>query len=427
MKKRISIISTFIISMSIAMIFFVLVVLGLRFNQYFATGENKDSNSSIFSLSDFFSNIGNIELFAIFGVAFLMSALVIRYLALNIKKNINKFSQHFHNAAYSGEMIDEESLSFKEFTALAQSVNHMTRKANEDKKRLESNEKYLQAILDAQKSMVIVQSNGKIESANLAFINFMHVKSLQDFKNTKKCISDFFVDEEEFLSKDIDWVTYIIKHKLMSHKVKIVKNSKETIFSVSANLVKFENENSKVVITFNNISQLEQQKKEIEKAAQIDPLTGVANRMKFNITLEHQVDMAKRYNHSFCIILFDIDNFKLVNDTYGHQVGDNILVELALRIKNAMRKSDTFARWGGEEFAIILPQSRVKTAVKIADKLRLIIADKPFDDGLSITCSFGVCEYKKSYELEDLIECVDKMLYLAKSKGKNQVQFKANS
>ncbi len=427
MKKRSSIISTFVISMSIAMIFFVLVVLGLRFNQYFATGENKDSNLSIFSLSDFFSNIGNTELFAIFGVAFLMSALVIRYLALNIKKNINKFSQHFHNAAYSGEMIDEESLSFKEFTALAQSVNHMTRKANEDKKRLESNEKYLQAILDAQKSMVIVQSNGKIESANLAFINFMHVKSLQDFKNTKKCISDFFVDEEEFLSKDIDWVTYIVKHKLMNHKVKIVKNSKETIFSVSASLVKVENENSKVVITFNNISQLEEQKKEIEKAAQIDPLTKVANRMKFNITLKYQMDMAERYDHGFCIILFDIDNFKSVNDTYGHQVGDNILVELSSRIKNAMRKSDTFARWGGEEFAIILPQSKIEKAVIIADKLRLIIADELFEDDLNITCSFGVCEYKKSYELEDLIECVDKMLYLAKSKGKNQVQFKANS
>jgi diguanylate cyclase (GGDEF)-like protein len=144
--------------------------------------------------------------------------------------------------------------------------------------------------------------------------------------------------------------------------------------------------------------------------------------MKFDITLEHQVDMAKRYNHSFCIILFDIDNFKSVNDTYGHQVGDNILVEMAQRIKNSMRKSDTFARWGGEEFAIILPQSRVKTAVKIANNLRLKIANNAFEDGLSITCSFGVCEYKKSYELEDLIECVDKKLYFAKSEGKNQVQ-----
>ncbi len=423
MKKRISIISTFIISMSIAMIFFVVVVLALRFNQYFNTNENKDLSSSIFSFSDFFSNIGNIELFAIFGTAFLMSILVIRYLASNIKTNINKFSQHFYNAAHNGEMIDEESLSFKEFATLAQSVNHMTRRANEDKKRLEFNENYLQAVLDAQKSMVIVQLNGKIETANLAFLNFMHVKNLQEFTNEKMCISDLFIEEEEFLSKDIDWVTYIIKHNLMNHKVKIIKNSKEFVFSVSAKLLKFEDANSKVVITFNNISQLEEHKKEIEIASQIDPLTEIANRMKFNITLEHQMGMAKRYNHSFCIILFDIDDFKLVNDTYGHQVGDNILVEMAQRIKISMRESDTFARWGGEEFVIILPQSITKEAVSIAEKLRALIADKPFEDGLNITCSFGVCEYKKSYKLEDLIECVDKKLYFAKSEGKNQVQF----
>lgn len=417
MKKRISIISTFIISMSIAMIFFVLVVLGLRFNQYFAVSENKEINSN------FFSNISNVELFAIVGAALLMSMLVIRYLASNIKANINKFSQHFYNAAHNGEMIDEESLSFKEFTTLAQSVNHMTRKANEDKKRLEFNEKYLQAVLDAQKNIVIVQSKGEIESVNLAFINFMHVKNLQEFKSKNSCISDFFVEEKEFLSKDIDWVTYILKNNLMNHKVKIINNSKEFIFSVSANLVKVEDVNTKVVITFNNISELEEQKSEIEKVSLQDPLTKIANRMKFDITLESQIEMAKRYNHSFCLILFDIDNFKSINDTYGHQVGDNILVEMARRIKNDMRKSDTFARWGGEEFAIILPQSRIKTAVKIAEKLRLIIADEVFEDSVNVTCSFGVCEYKKSYELKDLMECVDKKLYFAKSEGKNQVQY----
>ncbi len=431
MKKRISIISTFVISMSITMIFFVLVVLGLRFNQYFASGENEQINSN------FFSNISNLELFAIIGAALLMSMLVIRYLASNIKANINKFSQHFYNAAHNGEMIDEESLSFKEFATLAQSVNHMIRRANEDKKRLEFNEKYLQAVLDAQKNIVIVQSQGEIESANLAFLNFMHVENLQEFKSKNSCISDFFLEGEEFLSKSIDWVTYILKNNLMNHKVKILSNNKEVIFSISANLVKIGDINSKVVITFNNISELENQKNElehqkdeledqkneIEKVSLQDSLTKIANRMKFDIALESQIEMTKRYNHNFCLILFDIDNFKSINDTYGHQVGDNILVEMAKRIKNAMRKSDTFARWGGEEFAIILPQSRIKTAVKIAEKLRLIIADEVFEDSLTITCSFGVCQYKKSYELKDLIECVDKKLYFAKSEGKNQVQY----
>jgi polar amino acid transport system substrate-binding protein len=139
--------------------------------------------------------------------------------------------------------------------------------------------------------------------------------------------------------------------------------------------------------------------------------------------LQQQIEMSKRYNHSFSLILFDIDNFKQINDTYGHKVGDNILVELALLIKNSMRKSDTFARWGGEEFAIILPQSKIDTAVKIAEKVRAKIADHDFDDGLKVTCSFGVCEYKKSYDLETLITLTDEKLYKAKHEGKNQIQF----
>jgi diguanylate cyclase (GGDEF)-like protein len=137
--------------------------------------------------------------------------------------------------------------------------------------------------------------------------------------------------------------------------------------------------------------------------------------------LSQQIEMSKRYSHGFCLIMFDIDNFKSINDTYGHKVGDNILVELAFIVKNTMRKSDTFARWGGEEFAVILPQSRVKTAVKIAEKFRLKIANNVFEDDLKITCSFGVCEYKKAYDAATLIEYTDKKLYEAKHSGKNRV------
>ena len=425
MRKRTSIFGAILISTAVIVIFFIASIAVLRINQYFNTKESESISFSNISFLDFFLNISTVELLAILGASILMTLIVFFYIASNIKVSFEKFNQFFYKAAYEGKMIDEKDLNYKEFTTLANSVNHMVQKANEDKKWLEFNKKYLQAVLDAQKNIVVVQSKGELETANQAFYNFMHVRDLEEFKSLNNCISDFFIEDTGYLTKEMEgdtWVRYIVKHQLKNHKVKISNNNKDIIFAVNAKMVEID-DNYKVVITFNNISEIEEQKRALEKTSTIDALTRVANRMKFDTILEQQVEMSLRYNHSFCLILFDIDNFKKVNDTYGHQVGDNILVELAMLVKNAMRKSDTFARWGGEEFAIILPQSRIKTAVKIAEKLRLKIVHNDFEDNLNITCSFGVCEYKKIYNLESLIEAVDEKLYLAKSSGKNQVQY----
>ncbi len=424
MKKRTSIIGALLLSMVVILAFFIATVLALWFNQYFATQGATSSNSS---LSDFFLNISGLELFGIFLAGTIMTSLVVRFIASNITANFEKFNKFFYDAMHEGKMIDEESLNFKEFTTLARSVNIMTQKANEAKKRLEFNEKYLQTVLDAQKNIVIVRSRGEMETANQAFCNFMNVQNIDEFKSNHSCISEFFIDgeENEYLKRSVDgisWVSYILMNPLKSHKAKILHNGKNIIFDVNAR-VKDVEEHYKVVLTFNNISELEEQKRAFEKASSIDALTRIANRLKFDTILEQQIEMSKRYNHSFCLILIDIDNFKQINDTHGHKVGDNILVELAMTVKNAMRKSDTFARWGGEEFAIILPQSRIKTAVNIAEKLRAKIANHTFEEDMKITCSFGVCEYKKAYDFDTLVEKTDEKLYLAKHKGKNQVQF----
>jgi len=376
---------------------------------------------------EFVLNISLLELFAIFFAGIIMTSLIVRFIASNITANFQKFNQFFYDAMSKGEMIDEDNLNFKEFTILAHSVNSMIQKANQDKKRLEFNKNYLQMVLDAQKNMVIVRSQAKMEMANQAFYNFMKVQDIDEFRVKHDCISEFFIDgeENEYLTRSIDglsWVNYILMNPLKTHKVKLAQDGKNIIFEVNASVKEVE-EYYKVVLTFNNINELEEQKRAFEKASTIDALTRVSNRLKFDTILEQQIEMSKRYNHSFSLILFDIDDFKKINDNYGHKVGDNILVELAMIVKNAMRKSDAFARWGGEEFAIILPQSRIKTAVKIAEKLRAKIDNHTFEEDMKVTCSFGVCEYKKAYDFDTLIERADEKLYLAKHKGKNQVQF----
>lgn len=423
MRRRTSIIGTLLVGMLVILAFFIAVVLALWFNQSF---ETKDSVSGTSSLMNFFLNISGLELFGIFVLGSIMASLVVRYIASNIKANFERFNQYFYDAMHEGKMIDEENLNFKEFATLAHSVNSMTQKMYDAKKRLEFNEKYLQTVLDAQKNIVIVRSRGKMEKANQSFFNFMNVRDMDEFKLNHRCISEFFAkgNGDEYLSQMIDgisWVNYILMHPLKSHKVKIVHSQKNLIYEVNAKVIEIA-ENYKVVVTFNNINELEEQKRVLEKASSTDALTRIANRMKFDTILEQQVEMSKRYNHSFCLILFDIDDFKKVNDLYGHQSGDNILVELSSLVKKSMRKSDTIARWGGEEFAIILPQSRLKTAVKIAEKLCLKIAYHTFEDNLKITCSFGVSEYKKSYDMEGLLKHVDEKLYIAKEKGKDQVR-----
>jgi diguanylate cyclase (GGDEF)-like protein len=422
MRKRTSIITSLILGMLVILAFFIAVVLALWFNQYF---DEQTTTSSTSSLMHFFLNINGLELFGFFVVAAILASLVVRYIASNIRENFKIFNQYFYDAMNNGKIIDEEKLNFKEFKSLSQLVNHTIRKSNESKKRLEFNEKYLQTVLDAQKNIVIVRSQGKMEKANKAFFDFIKVKDIDEFKENHRCISEFFVKEkdENYLTRMMDetsWVSYILMHPLESHKVKVRFDEQDTVFEVNAKVTEVEDIH-KVVITFNNINELEEERKSFEIASSTDALTGVANRFKFDMILEQQIEMSKRYNHSFCLILFDIDNFKQVNDTYGHQVGDNILVELADLVKNSMRRSDTFARWGGEEFAIILPQSRLKTAVKIAEKLCLKISFHLFKDDMRITCSFGVTEYKKLYTMEDLLKKVDEKLYVAKERGKDQV------
>ncbi len=425
MKKRTTIIGALIAGLLVILGFLIAIVLAIWFSNNFQDTSLVTASKTSY-LMNYFLNLTITELFGMFLVIALLSSLILLYISSNIKANFAKFNQHFNDAVNEGKMIDDKNLNFQEFAVLAQNINKMTKKNRETKKVLEFNEKYLENVLNAQKNIVIVRSQGKMERANKAFFNFLKLENFEEFSKKYTCISELFESdsEEGYLTRKMDdtsWVNYILMHPMDIHKVKITKDGVENIFEVSATVTDVYDMH-KVVVTFHNISELEEQRKSLELASTTDALTGVSNRFKFDMILEQQIEMSKRYNHSFCMILFDIDNFKQINDTYGHQVGDNILVELADLVKNSMRRSDTFARWGGEEFAIILPQSRLKTAVKIAEKLCLKISFHQFKDDMRITCSFGVAEYKKEYSVEDLLKKVDEKLYVAKERGKDQVR-----
>ncbi len=154
--------------------------------------------------------------------------------------------------------------------------------------------------------------------------------------------------------------------------------------------------------------------------ATIDPLTKVYNRLKFDEILQTEIERAKRYKTSFSLIMFDIDDFKKINDTFGHQVGDFILKEMARLVKKNIRATDFLARWGGEEFMVLAPHTNITCAEKLACKLKIVIENHDFKIG-KITASFGVTEYEEGDTPNSIIHRADEALYQAKNKGKNQV------
>ena len=155
--------------------------------------------------------------------------------------------------------------------------------------------------------------------------------------------------------------------------------------------------------------------------ATTDPLTGLHNRTKFDQALANEILRADRYKTPLSLVLYDIDHFKLVNDTYGHQTGDKVLVQLSRFVPNLIRTTDMLARWGGEEFVILAPGSDGPMALKAAEKLRDAIGQVVFDEVGSVTCSFGVAQYAAGDSPAELISRADDALYSAKIKGRNQV------
>ncbi|MCO4322148.1 sensor domain-containing diguanylate cyclase [Aliidiomarina quisquiliarum] len=179
--------------------------------------------------------------------------------------------------------------------------------------------------------------------------------------------------------------------------------------------------------TVRNITAEKHNEENLRILASTDALTGIANRRHFNQSLKHAFSNYHKNRSAFSIIIFDYDFFKSINDTYGHSVGDAVLIEGARVIQQAVRGNDLFARLGGEEFAVILYGADIESAIKIARKLqdklkKACVSIQGQDLLLNVTASFGVAEMSHRYQYPDnLLNAVDKALYQAKDRGRNRI------
>jgi diguanylate cyclase (GGDEF)-like protein len=173
-------------------------------------------------------------------------------------------------------------------------------------------------------------------------------------------------------------------------------------------------------------AQLRNALEQLQEQAMTDPLTGLYNRRFFNDALARACKQAQRQQRAFSVILMDLDHFKNVNDSYGHDAGDAVLKHVGDLLRERVRASDIAVRYGGEEFAILLPDTDTEVAVARAEGLRLALRAQPIDCGkqsIGITASFGVAEYEYATSTgHGLMQSADAALYAAKADGRNAVR-----
>ncbi len=291
------------------------------------------------------------------------------------------------------------------------------------KKTEELSSKY-KVILDLSHSMIVVYENNEIHNANHTFLQFFDIDYIEQLKH--KDISKYFVDTNKYTHPNS---MSELKEKLReknSHSIFMMNFDRYELEAFDSSIHYIDEEKDSFILEFNNITELFTENKELELRANYDKLTNIHNRHSFESIFLDKFKKMKQYDLDLSLIMFDIDHFKIINDEHGHNIGDEALKFLSKLVKDNIRDTDIFCRWGGEEFMILVDMD-LKTAIKIGENLRKKIYEATNEE-LQIpqfSCSFGVVYLndKSILTLTDGIEKVDTLLYQSKGTGRNKLSY----
>ncbi len=234
-----------------------------------------------------------------------------------------------------------------------------------------------------------------------------------------------FISAEGYLHSELlkdgeDFVSLISRTVPEDRVVSVFdKEFKPKAFKISISKSK---NNGDYLVTLSDITKLKEKQVQIEKKAYMDRLTKVYNRNKFDEIFEEEIKNSKRYKTPLSVAILDIDKFKNFNDTYGHLIGDEVLITMAQTVNKNVRETDLFARWGGEEFVILFKNTTVDSAKEVSEKLKDNIQENNHPTAGKITASFGVTEYIDGDTIESIFKRCDDALYVAKENGRNRVE-----
>jgi diguanylate cyclase (GGDEF)-like protein len=276
-----------------------------------------------------------------------------------------------------------------------------------------------------QNSIVLLTDGKTLKFTNKTFLDFFGYKDMAHFKEDYRCVCDRFIEHDNFfhLGKqqpgEAHWIESLLNLSGRQRVVSMInKDAVPHAFSVSINLF----DTNDYVVNFTDISDTMVEKLELTKEATVDMLTGVYNRIYFNKHIKEILEAHHNKAMQTGVIFFDIDHFKKVNDTFGHDVGDMVLKTVALLATRHTRDDDKVIRWGGEEFIIICEIDAVKSLYKIAEHLRSVVEHHAFKEVGSVTCSFGCAAHDSNDKIMNTLKKADEKLYEAKNNGRNRVE-----
>lgn len=283
-----------------------------------------------------------------------------------------------------------------DFNILEKKLLEITEQIN-NKIRLKEQEVLTYEISKFQDNLLLVlNKDQEIIFSNDRFLDFFDVENLKSFTDKYTNIHSLFLKDSE-----IEKIVYLLD-----------TNSNKKAFLTS---IKHIDESSHTILILTEITS-------IEKQAFKDNLTNIYNRAYLEKEFDKEYKKFKKTNIPFSFLLFDIDFFKKINDTYGHEIGDEILIQFTSIITNNIPETSTFARWGGEEFVLLFPNASLQDSYQLAENLRKTIEKYIFTNNIQLTCSIGVSLLRKEDTQKTLMKRADDALYKAKNSGRNKVE-----
>jgi len=278
-------------------------------------------------------------------------------------------------------------------------------------------------ILDTQKSIIVITNGKKILDVNQTFLDFLGYESLTAFKKRYRCICDCFIEHESYfhlgkVPKEMLWIEYL-EHIPTKDQVVLIQDQSAKECSLAISYSDYQDDY--YVLTFNDISGTMKEQIMLQKKVIIDPMTQTYNREFFTSNIDRIIQDIHQNGRELGVVFFDIDHFKKINDTFGHNVGDEVLKELVRRVGESIREDDYLIRWGGEEFIVLITTQSINKAHKVAKHLRSTVEHHHFKEVEHITCSFGVTLLKRNEDIYKAIKRSDDALYTSKENGRNQV------
>ncbi|MEA1989733.1 MAG: GGDEF domain-containing protein [Pseudomonadota bacterium] len=299
------------------------------------------------------------------------------------------------------------------------------------KQRSDKGLSYYRHVLNSASEIIFVSDHSRIIEANQQFFEFYsEFSTLKKFLHKYRCVCDTFEVEKGYLQREVNgefWLDYVLRLPEKHHKAVILKDGEKQFFEVKVAQIDIYDKPLYSVI-MHNITSQELYKQQLEFLSETDTLTGISNRLVFNRTLVQEIQRAHRYHSELAMLMFDIDHFKNINDTYGHEVGDQVLVTLCEVIGELLREPDVFCRIGGEEFTVVMPETNLEDATQTAERLRKAIETLPSQTlPTSLTISFGVVSMTRWDNDKTLLKRADDALYRAKKNGRNRVEVAESS